>query len=99
MLLINRNRWFLVGQEADPRVRRATLQALLELPDVDRVTMLRWSSLARNSCTWSPIVDLTGDDATLAVRPRDLEARVSSSPAVMATTLGLSAPDEPSLHP
>jgi hypothetical protein len=46
-------------------------------------------------------VDLTGDDdePLLAVRLRDLEATVCRSPAVVATTFGLSAPDEPSLQP
>src|SRR6476661_8877444 len=33
VFLINRNRQFLVGEEADPRVRAAALRALLELPD------------------------------------------------------------------
>jgi len=39
--LINRNRWFLVGQQLDPNVRQATLQALLDLPEIERVTYLR----------------------------------------------------------
>ena len=101
VLLINRNRWFLVGQEADPRVRRATLQALLELPEVDRVTLLRLEFVGPQQLYVVADVDLAGDagEPELAVRLRDLEARVSSSPAVVATTLGLSAPDEPSLQP
>jgi cation diffusion facilitator family transporter len=41
MVLINRNRQFLVGQEADPRVRAAAIQALLDAPEVARVTYLR----------------------------------------------------------
>jgi cation diffusion facilitator family transporter len=39
--LINRNRRFLIGQGVDPRVRAATLQALLDAPEVARVTYLR----------------------------------------------------------
>ena len=39
--LINRNRRFLVGEEADPRLRVAVLQALLDMPEVARVTYLR----------------------------------------------------------
>jgi len=101
VLLINRNRWFLVGQEADPRVRRATLQALLDLPEVDRVTMLRLQFVGPHQLVVVADVDLTGDDdePLLAVRLRDLEATVCRSPAVVATTFGLSAPDEPSLQP
>ena len=41
ILLVNRNRRFLVGQEVDARVRRAALQALLSMPEVARVTFLR----------------------------------------------------------
>src|SRR6202046_196207 len=41
VVLINRNRRFLVGQEADPRVRSAVIRALLEMPEVARVTYLR----------------------------------------------------------
>ena len=36
VLLINRNRRFLVGEEADPRVRSAAIRALLEMPEVAR---------------------------------------------------------------
>ena len=41
VVLINRNRQFLIGQEVSPAARSAALTALLELPDVDRVTALR----------------------------------------------------------
>jgi cation diffusion facilitator family transporter len=101
VLLINRNRWFLIGQEADPRIRQATLQALLDLPDVDRVTMLRLEFVGPHQLTVIADVDLTGDDdePRLSIRLRDLETRVCRSPAVIATTLGLSTPDEPSLTP
>lgn len=101
VLLINRNRWFLVGQEADPRVRRATLQALLALPEVDLVTLLRLEFVGPQQLYVVADVDLTGDDieSNVAIRLRDLETRVCASPAVVATTFGLSTPDEPSLRP
>jgi divalent metal cation (Fe/Co/Zn/Cd) transporter len=101
LLLINRNRRFLVGQEADPRVRSATLRALLDLPEVDRVTFLRLEFVGPRQLYVVADVDLTGDESEprLAVRLRDLENRVSRSPAVVATTLSLSTPDERSLRP
>ena len=37
--LINRNRRFLVGEEADPQLRVAVLRALLEMPEVAKVTL------------------------------------------------------------
>ena len=98
-VLINRNRRFLIGQEADPRVRAATIQVLLDTPGVARVTYLRLEIVGPRMVSVVADVDLTGDDieSHLAVRLRALEARISASPAVAGTVLSLSAPDEPTL--
>jgi cation diffusion facilitator family transporter len=97
--LINRNRHFLIGQEADPRVREAAIRALLAQPEVARVTYLRLEIVGPRMITIVGDVDLSGDDVEshLAVRLRALEAKVSASPAVVGAILSLSAPDEPSL--
>lgn len=99
IVLINRNRRFLIGQEADPRVRAATLQALLDAPEVARVTYLRLEIVGPRMVSVIGDVDLAGDDTEshLAVRLRALEAKISASPAVAGAVLSLSAPDEPSL--
>jgi cation diffusion facilitator family transporter len=99
VVLINRNRRFLIGQEADPRVRAAALQALLDAPEVARVTYLRLEIVGPRMVSVIGDVDLTGDDneSHLAVRLRALEARISASPAVAGAVLSLSAPDEPTL--
>jgi cation diffusion facilitator family transporter len=99
MSLINRNRRFLIGQEVDPRVRAATLQALLDAPEVARVTYLRLEVVGPRMLSVIGDVDLTGDDTEshVAVRLRALEARITASPAVAGTVLSLSAPDEPTL--
>lgn len=99
VLLIDRNRQFLVGEEADPRVRRAVLQALLDLPQVQRVTYLRLEVVGPRTISVIGDVDLAGDDveSNVAVKLRSLEALISASPAVAGTVLSLSAPDEPSL--
>ena len=98
-LLINRNRRFLVGEEADPRVRAATIRALMNAPEVSRVTYLRLEIVGPRMVSVIGDVDLTGDDTEshLAVRLRALEAKISASPAVAGAVLSLSAPDEPSL--
>jgi cation diffusion facilitator family transporter len=100
VVLINRNRRYLVGQEADPRVRQATIRALLDLPEVARVTYLRLEVVGPRMLFVVGDVDLTGDDIEprLAVRLRALEAKLSSSPAVAGAVLSLSAPDEPTLE-
>src|ERR1700735_4722011 len=99
ILLIRRNLQFLVGEEADPRVRAAAIQALLAEPEVARVTYLRLEIVGPRTVSVIGDVDLTGDDAEshLAVRLRALEARITASPAVGGTVLSLSAPGEPPL--
>src|SRR5690349_22986191 len=99
VVLINRNRWFLVGQEADPRVRKAAIQALMDTPEVARVTYLRLEFAGPRMIFVIGDVDLTGDDTEshLAIRLRALEAKISSSPAVVGAVLSLSAPDEPTV--
>jgi cation diffusion facilitator family transporter len=99
IVLINRNRQFLVGQEEDPRVRVAAIRALLEAPEVARVTYLRLEIVGPRMVSVIGDVDLTGDDTEchVAVRLRALEARFSASPAVAGAVLSLSAPDEPTL--
>jgi cation diffusion facilitator family transporter len=98
--LIDRNREFLIGEEAaDPRVRAAAIQALLAQPEVARVTYLRLEFVGPRLVSVIGDVDLTGDEteSNVAVRLRALEAKIDASPAVAGAVLSLSAPDEPSL--
>src|SRR6266550_3374176 len=99
VVLINCNRRFLVGEEADPRVRAAAIRALMDMPEVARVTYLRLEVVGPRMVSVIGDVDLTGDDTEshVAVRLRALEAKISDSPAVVSAVLSLSAPDEPSL--
>jgi cation diffusion facilitator family transporter len=101
IVLIQRNRRFLIGQEADPKVRAAMISALMELPEVNRVTYLRLEVVGPKMVTIIGDVDLTGDDqeSRVAVRLRDLEAKITASPAVVGAVLSLSSPDEKSLVP
>jgi cation diffusion facilitator family transporter len=101
VVLINQNRRFLVGVEADPRVRAAVLKALLDLPEVARVTYLRLEIVGPRTVFVTGDVDLTGDETEshVAVRLRALEEKFCVSPAVVGTVLSLSAPDEASLKP
>jgi cation diffusion facilitator family transporter len=99
--LIERNRAFLLGEEADPRIRSAVIRALLQEPEVARVTYLRLEFVGPRIVSVIGDVDLTGDDSEshLAVRLRALEAKIADSPVVAGAVLSLSAPDEPSLAP
>jgi cation diffusion facilitator family transporter len=99
IILINQNRRYLIGEEADPRVRAAAIRALMDMPEVARVTYLRLEVVGPRMVSVIGDVDLTGDDTEshVAVRLRALEARISESPAVVGAVLSLSTPDEPSL--
>jgi cation diffusion facilitator family transporter len=99
--LIDRNRAFLLGEEADPRIRAGVLRALLREPEVARVTYLRLEFVGARTISVIGDVDLTGDDIepNLAIRLRALEEKIAASPAVAGAVLSLSAPDEPSLTP
>jgi cation diffusion facilitator family transporter len=99
--LIERNRAFLLGEEADPRIRSAVIRALLQESEVARVTYLRLEFVGPRTVSVIGDVDLTGDDSEshVAVRLRALEAKIAASPVVAGAVLSLSAPDEPSLAP
>ncbi len=99
IVLIDRNRRFLVGMQVSPQVRSAIIQSLREQPEVSRVTALRVDFVGPRQLYVVADVDLSGDDREpqLALRLRALEARIRRSPAVVDCTLSLSAPDEPEL--
>lgn len=100
VVLINRNRRFLVGVEADPRVRAAAIRALMDAPEVARVTYLRLEVVGPRMVSVIGDVDLVGDESEshVAVRLRALEAKITASPSVAGAVLSLSAPDEPTIE-
>ena len=101
IVLIDRNRRFLVGESADPRLRDAALGALLELPEVDRVTELRLEFVGARQMYLTGAVDLTGnmaeDDASHVLA--SLERRIASNPGIVGALLSLSEPEDASLAP
>jgi cation diffusion facilitator family transporter len=99
LILFNRNRQFLVGEQADHRMRATAIRTLLDMPEVARVTSLRLEIVGPGMVSIVGKVDLADDHTGShpAVRLRTLEAKLSASPAVPGAVLSLSAPDEPSL--
>ena len=83
IFLIDRNREFLIGEEADPRLRAAAIRALLAEREVARVTYLRLEFVGPRLVSVIGDVDLVGDDpeSDVAVRLRALEAKIDASPA------------------
>jgi cation diffusion facilitator family transporter len=101
VVLIDRNRRFLVGQTADEGLRRAAVRALLEQPEIARVTQLHLQYMGAQQIFLIGAVDLDGDpDETEASHVlAALERRIAAQPGVVAAVLSLSEPQEVSLQP
>ncbi|WP_454048893.1 cation diffusion facilitator family transporter [Cellulomonas sp. Marseille-Q8402] len=99
VLLIDRNRRFLVGEVADPALQQAAVQALLALPEVARVTQLRLEVVGARQLYLTGAVDLAGnpaeDEASHVLAA--LERQVGSVPGIVGAVLSLSEPEEPAL--
>jgi len=99
VLLIDRNRRFLVGETADPALQRAAVRALLAMPEIARVTQLRLEVVGARQLLVTGAVDLTGDlaehDAARVLA--SVERQVTAVPGVVGAVLSLSEPGEPDL--
>lgn len=100
LVLIDRNRRFLVGESADPALERAAVRALLALPGVARVTQVRLEFVGAGRLFVTGAVDLTGnpaeDEAAHALAA--VEREVARTPGVIGAVFSLSEPEEPSLE-
>lgn len=101
VILIDRNRRFLIGEEASPQLRLAGLQAVLDLPEIERVTMLRMDYVGPRQVYLVGAVDLVGDKAehTVADQLDRCEKALEANPHIRKAVLSLSTPGDPSLTP
>lgn len=101
VLLLDRNRRFLVGQAVRPELRTRVLRSLLEQPEVDRVTYLHLEFVGPERLYLVAAVDMSGDDVEhhLAGRLRRLERQLESNDLVEEAVLTLATPEERSLVP
>src|SRR6202012_5874695 len=78
VVLIDRHRRFLVGQEVDDDVRDSVLETLLGVSAIERVTYLHMEFVGPEQVYLVAAVDLTGDDTenTLAARLRLIADRI-----------------------
>ncbi|GAA3626378.1 cation diffusion facilitator family transporter [Microlunatus ginsengisoli] len=100
VLLIDRNRRFLVGQEVGSDIRQRVLVGLLDRPEIDRITYLHLEFTGPSRMYLVAAVDLTGDDAEhdVAVRLRRLERELEEADNIEEAVLTLATPDERALH-
>lgn len=99
VVLIDRNRRFLVGEGVDDRTRQLVMDLLLESPAIVRVTYLRLEYVGPRSLYLVAAVDLAGDDAesdAARVLAR-LERRIVEDPTIAGCVLTLAVPEDPSL--
>jgi cation diffusion facilitator family transporter len=99
IVLIDRNRRFLVGQEPSAELDGYALQLLLDNTEVDRVTYLHLEFVGPERVFLVAAVDLVGDQSEthVAVRLRAIERDLAATQYIEEAVLTLSTPDEESL--
>lgn len=100
IVLIDRNRRFLVGAAPPKRYRHSAGLALLASPDIERVTYLHLEFIGPGRLYLVAAVDLVGDrpEEQVAERLRRIERGIEERYAMIDTAvLTLSVSDEPSL--
>ncbi|MCU1403764.1 MAG: cation transporter [Glaciihabitans sp.] len=100
IVLIDRNRRFIVGQQTGADVNVAVLRLLLSRPEVQRVTYLHLEFVGPERVYLVAAVDLVGneDETHVAIRLRGVERSVEENEHVEEAVLTLSTPDEASLE-
>ncbi|MCU1414405.1 MAG: cation diffusion facilitator family transporter [Microbacteriaceae bacterium] len=101
IVLIDRNRRFLVGEVPDAKLRGEVLTRILSHPDVDRVTFLFMEYVGPARLLIVAAVDFTGNQAEsdVAETLRKVENVIEEDEHVERAVLTLSTADQPSLAP
>jgi len=101
LVLVDRNRRFLVGESPSDELESTVLERLLARPEIERVTYLHTEFVGPGRLYLVAAVDMTGDDSEehVAVALRRVERELEDHDAVEEAVLTLSTPDEPSLTP
>jgi Co/Zn/Cd efflux system component len=101
VVLIDRNRRFLVGEVVRPEIRQRVLRDLLARPDIDRITYLHLEYVGPGRLYLVASVDMAGNDVehSVAVRLRQVERELEQQEGIEEAVLTLATPDEVSLLP
>jgi len=101
IVLIDRNRRFLVGEVPDTRLRNDVLGRLLGRPEIERVTYLHLEFVGPGKVFLVASVDIVGDDTEthVAYSLRRIEEALRDDEHIEEALLSLSTPDEPSILP
>ena len=101
IVLIARNRAFLLGEAVDAEVHNDVLTELLQVPSIERVGFLHLEFIGPGSVLLIAAVDLVGDrgEADAARELRRLERELLARPHVGRAFLTLAEPEAPSISP
>jgi cation diffusion facilitator family transporter len=96
VVLIDRNRRFLVGEPASPQLREAAMAHIEQLPEVASVRFIRLVFVGPKQLFLVASVDLVGDAAETAIAKtlRQLENRLQDEPYIVDAVLTIAEPDE-----
>lgn len=96
VILIDRNRRFLVGEPASPRVREAAIERIRRLPEVAEVRFVRLVFVGPKQLFLVASVDLEGDaaESRVAETLRRLEMELQNDPFIVDAVLTIAEPDE-----
>ena len=99
IVLIDRNRRFLIGEVPDARLRNEVLAGLLGRPEIERVTYLHLEFVGPRKVFLVASVDIVGDETEthVAYALRRVEESLRDHEYIEEALLSLSTPDEPSL--
>ena len=95
VILIDRNRRFLVGEAVQPAIRAAALTNLLSWPEIRSVSYLHLEYSGPQRVALLARVDLAEDapESRVAAMIAELERRIEARPAISRAVLALSHPD------
>jgi cation diffusion facilitator family transporter len=96
VVLIDRNRRFLVGEPASPQLRAAAVAHIQQLPEVASVRFIRLVFVGPKQLFLVASVDLVGDavETQIAKTLRQLENQLQEEPYIVDAVLTIAEPDE-----
>jgi cation diffusion facilitator family transporter len=99
VILIDRNRRFLVGEAVPDDARALVLGFLLDQPEVERVTYLHLEFVGPSRYYLVAAVDIIGEDkeTTVAYRLREVERELEAEDVIEEAVITLSTPEDASI--